>query len=303
MKNIKQIKLLEMYNKEYLKLYHSKVVRFQRNMSKIKNNKLKDNIRLVKRKITAKIGDIKIKLNVKSANYEKTYYNFGKPLENIKIAVYACITNGYDTIKEPLYLENDTEYFLYTDDKYTSNKDSNWIQKKIDCSGYENEANRYYKFHPDLFEKNYDFAIYIDGNVRIISDVTTLCYIARKSKTGIAMHKHHNRDCVYQEGLACKYYKRGNLKEIQNKLLQFKKEGFPEKFGLCEATIIVYDLKNPLAKKIAHNWWEQYYQSGTKRDQIFFPYIIWKEKLLMLDVGDLGNNLWENPKFIITGHD
>ena len=301
MKNIQQIKALEEFNSEYLKLYHSKQIRFKRNITKLKNSNFKDSVRLVKKKVTAKIGDVKIKRKTISVHNLETYYNFGNPMENIKVAVYTCITNGYDTPKSPLYIGNDTDYYLFTDS--LSNGNTIWKEKMIDCNNYKHEANRYYKFHPDVFEKKYDYAIYIDGNVKIISDVTTLCSIAKKSKVGIAMHKHHCRDCAYQEGKACKYYKRGNIDNINKQLEEFKKEGFPVHFGLCEATVIVYDLNNPISKKIAHEWWNKYYESSAKRDQIFFPYVIWKNGFSMKDIGDLGNNIWENPKFVLTGHD
>ena len=301
MKNINQIKAIESLNKEYLDLYHSKKVRLSRNLSRVKNSNMKTSLRLIKKKVLAKVGDIKIKRNTISADNGEVYYNFGEPINNTKVAVYACITNGYDVAKEPLYLGEDTDYYLFTDS--IANNKKAWVEKPIDCSGYEREANRYYKFHPDIFEKDYDYAIYIDGNVTVVSDVTTLCSIAHKSKTGIAMHKHHARDCIYEEGKACKYYKRGNLENIKKQLDKMKNDGFPERFGLFEATVIVYDLKNPNAKKIAHEWWKMYYESNAKRDQIFFPYIIWKMGFEITDVGDLGNNIWENPKFILYGHE
>lgn len=301
MKNENQIKAIEEFNKEYIKLYHSKKVRFFRNINRLKSCRLKDTIRLTRKKFLAKIGDIKIKKNIISRNYQPNYYNFGKPLENVKVAVYTCITNGYDYAKKPLYINDDTDYYLYTD--ILDNKNDIWKNKEIDCINYEKEANRYYKFHPEIFNKDYDYAIYIDGNVRIISDVTTICSIAKESKIGIAMHKHHARDCSYEEGKACKYYKRGNNEKIIEQLNLMKLDGFPERFGLCEATVIVYDLHNPYVKKITNKWWDMYIKSETKRDQIFFPYILWKMGFTIHDVGDLGNDIWNNPKFIIYGHD
>lgn len=303
MKNQDRIKQLECYNEEFLKLYHSKNARKKRNIKKIQNSSIKDCIRLVKKKITAKIGDLRIKKNTISKMQKKEFYNFGEPMDGIKVAVYTCITNGYDTVKEPIYIDNDTDYYLFTDSMHKGNKNSIWKNKIIDCEEYEDEANRYYKFHPDIFKKDYDFAIYIDGNVKVVSDVTTICSIAREAKTGIAMHEHHLRDCAYEEGKACKYYKRGNQEKIKEALLKMKKEGFPERFGLCEATIIVYDLKNKNAIKISHEWWDLYYNSKTKRDQIFLPYVLWKNGYEINDIGNLGNDVWKNPKFILGGHD
>lgn len=301
MKNVEHIKSIEEFNKQYLQLYHSKSVRFMRNIARLRKLNMNDSYRLVKKKITTKIGSLKIKYKIKSSPTSNFYYNFGSPMENIKVAVYTCITKGYDIVKSPVYVGDDVDYHLFTDS--SSDNVEVWKGKKINCKYGLNEANRYYKFHPNIFDDKYDFAIYIDGNVKVVSDPTTICYIARNSKVGIAMHRHHSRDCVYKEGLACKYYKRGNIENIMTQLNRFKDEGFPEEFGLFEATVIVYDLKNPIAKKIANEWWNYYYESGTRRDQIFFPYIIWKHGFNISDVGDLGNNLWKNPKFIVFGHD
>ena len=39
--------------------------------------------------------------------------------------------------------------------------------------------------------------------------------------------------------------------------------------------------------------------SGSGRDQLALPYIIWKLGYHMSDIGSLGNNLFLNPKFRI----
>lgn len=300
MKDINQIISNEKLYKEYITLYHLPIVRLIRNIKRMKNASAKDKYRLFKKKLQSKIGTKQIKKNVKSIKNYKPYYNFGEPIENIKIAVYGCITGGYDVVKQPVYVGDDTTYHIFTDKISTTA--GVWQEHMLDCGENANEANRYYKFHPFETFGDYDFAIYTDGNVKVLSDVSTICSIARKSKTGIAMHRHHARECAYQEALACKYYKRGNFDKIMEQLQKFRIEGFPEDFGLCEATIIVYDLKNPNAEKIAKQWWEEYIRSDTKRDQISFPYVLWKNGFKIDDVGDLGNDLMGNPKFLVIGH-
>lgn len=300
MKDKDQIIRNEELFKDYITLYHSSVVRLVRNIKRLKEASAKDRHRLLGKKIRSKTGDKKIRKYVKSIKNYKPYYNFGEPIENAKIAVYGCITGGYDVVKQPIYVGDDTTYHIFTDS--LNGNTGIWKEHLIDCGEYISDANRYYKFHPfDVFQ-GYDFAIYTDGNVKVLSDVSTICSIAEKSKTGIAMHRHHERECAYQEALACKYYKRGNFEKIQEQLQRFRDEGFPENFGLCEATVIVYDLKNPNARKITEQWWKEYLKSNTKRDQIPFPYILWKNGFTINDVGDLGNDLMGNPKFLVIGH-
>lgn len=300
MKNMDQIINNEKFFKSYIRLYHSPTVRMSRNLFRLRKMDGKNRIRLIKKKIRSKVGDRKIRKHVKGIKDYKPYYNVGEPLENIKIAVYGCITNGYDIVKQPVYVGDDTTYHVFTDE--LTNNAGIWHEHLIRVQDYYNDANRYFKFHPFEVFKDYDFAIYTDGNVKVLSDVSTICSIAKKSKIGIAMHRHHARECAYQEALACHFYKRGNYDKILEQLDRFRKEGFPENYGLCEATVIVYDLKNPIAKKLSNQWWDEYIKSGTKRDQIPFPYILWKNGFKIEDVGDLGNDLMGNPKFLVIGH-
>lgn len=300
MKNIFQIKKNEELYKDYIKMYHSKQVRLIRNYQRLKKLSFKNKIRLINKKITAKIGDYKINRLLKPKMIKKPYYNFGNPMENVKVAVYSCITNNYDIIKQPLYVGKDTSYHIFTDN-HIKNCEI-WQEHLIDNKDFLNEANRYFKLNPFNVFENYDYAIYIDGNVKVLSDVTTICSIASNSCIGIAMHRHHSRNCAYDEVIACKYYKRGNLKKINTQISKYKYEGFPKAFGLCEATIIVYDLSNSIAKSISNQWWNEYIDSESKRDQISFPYILWKNGYSIEDVGDLGNDIMGNPKFLVTGH-
>ena len=101
------------------------------------------------------------------------------------------------------------------------------------------------KMHPfEFFKDEYDYTIYIDGNVRIISDVTSLFRVAKDSKCGFAMHEHYRRKCAYDEADVCVYKNKGNAEAIKKQMKRYEKEGFPRDFGLLEATIIVTDLKN-----------------------------------------------------------
>ena len=221
-----------------------------------------------------------------------------------KIAVYTCITGNYDKeILEPFVKLENTDFYLFTDNEKQISE--NWIIKPIPENinrEYNNILkNRYMKMHPyELFE-NYDYSIYIDGNVKVMSDLTELVY-AINENVGIAMHKHQFRDCICDEIEVCKIKKKGNYKEMKRQVEKYVQNGFPKKFGMLEATIIVTDLKNKVAKKILNDWWDEFISTESLRDQISLQYIVWKNKLKIDDIGVLGNNLYRNPKFRINIH-
>lgn len=224
--------------------------------------------------------------------------------EGLKGVVYTCITGGYDAPKTPLYADPNIQYVLHSD--VTLENTDIWMQRSIENVNVDlnsNYANRYYKFHPfELFEGKYDYAMYIDGNVELISDTSSLFSVARDSKLGIAMHRHATMDCAYKNAKWCEYNHRGNIPAIREQVYNYRQEGFPEKFGLLEATIIIFDLNNKCAKDIMHKWWDEFCKTDGRRDQISLPYILWKNGFSIDDIGNLGNDEYHNPKFRIYAH-
>lgn len=236
----------------------------------------------------------------------KNFYEEGEALpESERVALYTCITGKYDTVKEPVYISDNVDCFLYTD-SYYNDSSAVWNKRsvpQVDTIESKNALNRYCKMHPFELFPDYDYAIYIDGNVLITSDVTYLCSIAKKATAGIAMHLHPARSCAYNEALACIELKRGKKELIEKQIISYKNEGFPENFGMREATIIVVDLKNEIAKRIFSLWWDDFCLRKSERDQISFPYAVWKAGVTMDCIGILGNNKKYNPYFRITTHE
>ncbi len=227
------------------------------------------------------------------------FYNTGTLIDSKqKVVVYTCITNGYDSLLEPL--STTCDYVAFCDEKSRTKRKTKWEQRPIEGT-FDNGtlANRYIKMHPFELFPNYDFAIYVDGNVRVVGDPRKLCEIARKSKAGIAIHEHSERSCIYEEGVACTLLKKGNPEKIKQQLDAYRKNGMPENYGLLEATILVFDLRNNIAKTILQEWYQEFLKNSSGRDQLSFPYVLWKMKLSKHDLGILGNNVWRNPFFSI----
>lgn len=232
------------------------------------------------------------------------FYAKGSFLNNSKkVAVYTCITNGYDNVNNPILIDDDMDYFCISDSSKKTKSIWQHLKIPVIASKYDYVmVNRFCKLNPWNIFSAYDYTIYIDGNIDICSDIRCLCSIAHNSKIGIAMHTHDYRDCIYNEAEACTILKRGNMDAIKTQMAKYRQEGFPEHFGMIEATIIIIDLKNDIAKKIMTEWWCELLQSKSGRDQLSFPYILWKNGFKISDVGCLGNNRRKNPKFRTRKH-
>ena len=272
-------------------------------------------VNLLKKKNFRKIVErFREKLVLKSANkterrrdcLNEIVFTSSHNSENAKIAVYTCVVGKYDLVKPPLLTFENVDYFLFTDDPNTYSNLSFFQVKKISddiLSKGKIMANRYVKFHPkEMLGDKYDYSIYIDGNVRIVSDVRPFVDCTF-NKTGIAMHKHRSRDCVYDEAEFCVKLHRGNKRNIRTLLGLYKQEGFPTNFGMNEANLIVADLRNETSGILLDEWWREFIRGMTMRDQLAWPYVLWKKGFCLDDVGCLGENIYKNYKVEIIRHE
>ena len=111
-----------------------------------------------------------------------------------RIAVYTAVFSSYDELLEPKFLPDNCDFFLFSD-SITIPEGSAWkarelpdsVQKKLQHFSPV-EKNRYLKMHPDLLFPEYNYSVYVDGNLLLYTDPTE--YINRLSKYGISVYTH-----------------------------------------------------------------------------------------------------------------
>lgn len=219
-----------------------------------------------------------------------------------KIAVYTSIFGKYDLLREPVVKPNNVDYFIVTDQQVS--KDSLW--KAIDSRDVipKNitspiERNRYAKMLPHRIFKDYEYSIYVDGNVFITSDLSIL--IKSLDSFPIAMHRYKNRDCVYEEIEAC--ISKG--KDRKDRLIRHKElliaNGVPKHGGLLEATVIARKHSDEQCIELMENWWNEFL-NYSQRDQISLIDCLWKANIDINEVAMLGDNIMNNDNFVIIPH-
>lgn len=295
---------LECLNKEKQQIKRSWEFKFGQSILKLKKNLVHLNFKSVIKILRDRRASKKIRefssneCNIDIKNNKINY-------KTKKIAIYTCVIGDYDNLQMPLLNFENVDYYLFTDNvekyaKYSSIYKIVLISQEILNKG-NIIANRYLKFHPSEFLQDYEYTMYFDGNVRVISDVRTFIKAINK-KTGIAMHIHRERNCIYDEIKACILLRRGNKLKLQRQMEKYQKEGFPTKYGMNEATIIVCDNHSKVCKKLLNAWYNEFLLSDSLRDQIAWPYVLWKNNYKIQDVGCLGKNIYENYKIEIISH-
>lgn len=248
-----------------------------------------------------------ISLKLNKAKYFDKFYKKCNVLDenkciskNTKIVVYMCVVGKYDSIYEPIVLMDNTDYFIITD--LDIPKDSVWKKIAIDKSKFQGksnvEINRYYKLHPHEVFKDCEYSIYIDGNIRIVEDISYIIANMRDSNLIYGVFRHPDRDCIYTEFNYVMRLKRfvNEREKYKKQIADYIKDGFPKHFGLYENTILIRKHDEEKVIKLMDAWWNEL-MLHSFRDQLSFPYVMWKEGWSERDICVLGYDLkdcnWE----------
>lgn len=301
-------KNLELINQEYKKLYISKEYQLGQKILElyyyIKYAKFITLFKVIfqyhkrKKYVYAKDNYHNKELFKKNSNYIIKTFD-----KDERIAIYTVNIGNYDDIIQPLFISDNVDYY-YVSDKKPSNLG---IWKWINANLYINDNNlsnvkkaRYIKTHPHLLFKNYRYSIFIDCNIRIITDVTKFIGNINK-KTKIAAHLHPYRDCIYKEAYSCKYSRRGNYKVIKNQISRYESEGMQKNYGLFETGVLIREHNNKNCIKIMNFWWNEI-KNKSERDQLSLTYTLWKNGYSSNDIGIICQSINDNPTIQIIYH-
>lgn len=194
-----------------------------------------------------------------------------------KIVIYTVITGGYDDVKQPLVLDDRFDYILFTDEQKKC-KDGAWNVRKINSNITDKQLlSRYPKINPCSLLDEYEYSVYMDANVQIVSEKFYERIIQLMSReVKLAGVKHQNRNCLYEEGFRILIsFPQINRRKLLTQMATFKKKGFPYKFGMYEANIIFRAHKENSVVSLCETWWN-IYSDSVRRDQLSYSYVLWK---------------------------
>lgn len=222
-------------------------------------------------------------------------------IENIdqkKYAVYTCITGDYDPVSEPEFYSEDCDYYLISDREPEDLQIYQWIDinKVVPEVVKDNRRkNRFCKINGPFIFSEYQFSIYIDGNVQIVGDIRK--YTSKVGKSGISAFSLGGD--LYRHALAIVNAKVENNGIIYNQIYNYFQEGMPRNYGMFNCTILVRENVNQICQKVMCDWWNEVFNYSS-RDQISFTYCLWKNGLQREDVGTLGDDLLDSNDYRLT---
>ncbi len=194
----------------------------------------------------------------------------------MRLLIYTSVFGHYDWVFPPVETAEDVNYILVTDNPET--QVTGWQSLVVDSEKFESSraASRYYKMLPQKAFPNFDYSLYVDGNIRLLGDIKPVFNEFIASKACLGLFKHPLRTSVQEEVEAClKAAKLVRTDRLKKELSFYQQEDFPDNVGLFEAGVMLRNHRHPDINPSMNCWWSLYQQFGS-RDQFSLPYVIWK---------------------------
>ena len=135
---------------------------------------------------------------------------------------------------------------------------------------------RWHKLYgPDLFPEA-DVVVWCDANLLLRGGVVG--EIRGKLLAGpnpIATLRHFDRDNVFDELEACIARGKNDAGLLRAQAARYRAAGFPDRHPFAETGILAFRPSDSRVRAVFATWWDEF-AAGSRRDQISFPFAMWK---------------------------
>lgn len=220
-----------------------------------------------------------------------------------RLVIYTCITGGYDTLSQPSALCPGADYicFIPSGEPHPQNAGI-WQIREFSCPSCSlQQQSRYPKMMPHIFLKNYDYSLYVDASIDVLSE-EFYGIVLRKMDEGSVFSActHPVNDCVYDEAYSIIHAHKDSLHNVLRTLRFLKNEDFPRHYGLYENGLLLRKHGDSAVVEADELWWRTFL-TFPKRDQLTLGYCLWTSGLKMDYL--LGTeNLRTSPLLKLSAH-
>lgn len=208
-----------------------------------------------------------------------------------RYVIYTAITGGYDELAPLEFKPPDCDLVVFSDSPMTA---EGWQVRPLNYIHPDpTRSARFAKLHPHLFFPDYDFSVWLDGNVGVRGSLRPLLEkLDEKSFLGI--FEHPMRNCIYAEGEECIRSKRDDARAIRDQLASYRLEGYPEAAGLWETNVLVRRHNDPACIALMKAWWREL-ELGSRRDQLSLPVVARRSGVAIVPLDLRGISVRDHP--------
>lgn len=245
-------------------------------------------------------GKAKLAIKLRPSILRIACYRLYKKIRRTNTVCYTCICGDYDNLESPYYIDYGWDYICFTDNQklLKCKKIGVWeIRPLVFAQSDQTRNARWHKTHPHVLFPEYKLSIWADSNINILSKKLSKTVKINKN---LLVPYHFTRDCIYEECQAVIDDKKDTLENVERVKSFLTADHMPAHYGLNETNIIIRHHDDPVVKKIMEEWWS-FIEKYTKRDQLSFSYILWKNGINIKDIS-FDNCRVDNLNFCIIDH-
>ena len=132
---------------------------------------------------------------------------------------------------------------------------------------------KFYKIRTVEILPEHDYTIWMDGSFEVTDGGFIDECLTAVGPSGMAVYRHPERDCVYDEALVSTSMLKYSGLPILRQMAVYRSEDHPEHWGLCYCGIIVRR-NTPAVNAVMGAWWSEEARLGLlHNDQLSFPVV------------------------------
>lgn len=196
--------------------------------------------------------------------------------EQGKGVVYTYLAGGNE-LNQPEYKNVFWDYICFTDNpEKWGTKQGVWEFRKPECPKDLNAAGKYHwcKIKPHDVLAEYDYSIWVDPQMQIIGELQQFYKVYGKKASFLAFSLYAG-DSIYEVVNTSLTEDDANI-IYRSKMLQYRKEGYPDHNGLISSSLIIRSHRDEELKEVLDIWWQEANECKNIRD-IVFNYAAWKK--------------------------
>jgi glycosyltransferase involved in cell wall biosynthesis len=222
------------------------------------------------------------------------YYNRWQKKFRKPYAVYTSIAGGYDNLKTPIFSQENFDFYAFSDTE--GEKVGPWENVPFDQHWDDPvRSAKKPKIMPHLYFPDYEWSLWIDANIFKLDDLSRFIASAIKNEAQVALFQHPERNTMGGEvDQLCKL-ERDHPDVMQRQFDRYVADGWDNQLPLYECNFIIRRHNDPDVVRAMTMWWNEI-SAHSRRDQISFPYSMWKSGITPLSLRPKGHSVRNIPE-------
>lgn len=195
----------------------------------------------------------------------------------MKIAIVTALCGNRENLNNPTVIHENVDYHAFVDHDFVT--PTIWKKHQIfhfaNDGRFSNRRNaKIYKVMPQLFLPGYDFYFWVDVSHDVVANPFKVCEEYLSGDNDIALFKHNQRNCIYDEAKLLKELNYDHHDNIDRQISHYTSRGYPTQNGLYELPVSIR--KNTHRVNLLNiKWWEHICRFSS-RDQLSMPFCLWE---------------------------